>query len=256
MEPTTSPAPWSPTTSTFPLLHLPTEIRLAIFAIFLQTDASNKKSLLSVCRQVHHEAFPDFCLHHVFRIPTFCKPFDFANDFLRTLDSHKLSAIRHIQLDVQSRRTGIGRSVSSVERPLRDFVTVFKTYPELRNLETLAVTLQLAPVVVCRHRFSYLVNDFRDEPTENKKQVEMLAKNIRRIHDLVGKRDRALVVSSTYRAHGVDRITSWRVHRTVCAMIEKGAMQSVWDHRMERDAVGKFWAQLSQGRPVRNRRRL
>jgi hypothetical protein len=150
------------------LLDLPIEVRLRIYDVLLdsypyftadevaltnpnQPTAEARemfKSLLLVCKTMHHEATPAF-----YRSCTFYanRPYDFANTFLRRLTIEevtmdKVVSIRHLELKLEACRPlnewSHECTYTKGERKYwMDLVRVFDVYRELSRLDSLMLTL-------------------------------------------------------------------------------------------------------------------
>jgi hypothetical protein len=95
------------------------------------------RQLLLVCKMIHTEAAPLFYSKVTFFVK---EPFKFANQFLRLLPAYKITSIRHLELRLLWQDF---RYVNYILRAkvLNDLITVFKTYPELSNLNSLSLIM-------------------------------------------------------------------------------------------------------------------
>jgi hypothetical protein len=93
--------------------------------------------LLLVCKMIHIEAAPLFYSRVTFVVK---EPFKFANKFLRMLSAYKITSIRHLELRLSwwDFRRANWKCRSKV---LNNLITVFKTYRELSNLNSLTLTM-------------------------------------------------------------------------------------------------------------------
>ena len=97
-------------------------------------SAECSTQVLRLCHQIYDEAFPFFYSHVTIAIE---KPFDFANGFLFRLDSPKISQLRNLifrTAELGNRDQLMGANHSRAPG-YKHIVTVFKSYPELKNLD-------------------------------------------------------------------------------------------------------------------------
>jgi hypothetical protein len=93
--------------------------------------------LLLACKMIHAEAAPLFYSRVTFFVK---EPFKFANTFLRRLPACKITSIRHLELRLSWRDFGyVNHKVRS--KVLKNLITVFKTYRELKSLDSLTLTM-------------------------------------------------------------------------------------------------------------------
>lgn len=104
---------------------------------FPATSVECSKELLRVCRQIYDEAFPFFYGHVTLSIE---KPLDFANNFLRHLDSTKASQIRKLRFKIGPVVPPFWEAVDHLSSfKFNHILMLFKFYPELRNLDSVVM---------------------------------------------------------------------------------------------------------------------
>ena len=97
-------------------------------------DRATYSDLMLVCKTVHSEAAPLFFR----KVTLFIRdPFQFATRFLRKLSIEKISSLRHLELSFADNTR---RDHEPQMKIFKDLVQVFKTYRELRYLDSVTMT--------------------------------------------------------------------------------------------------------------------